>query len=339
MKISVIGAGLIGMERINAIHNISLTNPNIKLLQVIDIDQSKLLGIKDKYSCEVSACISDICDGRSDWVFICTPHNLAPSIIRKCYENNLNIHIEKPLGRTLQECEDILLEKPKNIKFTIGFNYRFFKSVENAISDFKNNKFGKIVSINLVLGHGNSPGMEKSWKLDPIECGSGALLDPGIHLLDLVNSFSIGEINVVGGSRRNGFWNTGIDEEVHLILQDSVGTIFNIQTSLTRWRSKFRIEINGEEGYGVIDGRGKSYGPQSYKTGVRWGWQKGINQNETEVFSVKNDSVNDSFFKETQMVLGLSDISSKTGVKVCSDIEALEIMKLFHKCNNFLIKD
>ena len=37
----------------------------------------------------------------------------------------------------------------------------------------------------------------------------------------------------------------------------------------------------GTEGYGIIEGRGRSYGPQKYIKGERWGWTKSqVNVNQ-----------------------------------------------------------
>lgn len=77
-------------------------------------------------------------------------------------------------------------------------------------------------------------------------------------------------------------------------------TIFNTQISLNRWRSTFKIEVNGTEGYGVVEGRGKSYGPQSYRTGTRWGWQSGKSQAQSEILMVDKDPCEDSFLQRDE---------------------------------------
>jgi predicted dehydrogenase len=189
-----------------------------------------------------------------------------------------------------------------------------------------------------MLGHGNSPGMEKSWKLDPIQCGGGSLLDPCIHLLDLVLCLASGTVSVRGGCAWSGFWNTGIEEESHFILSDSKGVIYNIQSSLNRWKSTFSFSINGTDGYGVVDGRGKSYGPQSYKTGKRWAWLEGVNQRDTELVVIDQDNVENSFFTETASILGvdLSESRSPFELYPCDEKDALKTMQLYDKCKNLL---
>jgi len=333
MKVLVVGAGLIGEERIKALVKIgSNTGNSVEISNILDPDSKRLSQIVKKYSIKSSLTDLNLAfEDRPEWVFISTPHYCVKEIILKAFQMGCNVLVEKPLGRNLDEANEIVSAKPHGIKLMVGFNYRFYSGISRVISDANAGIFGEIISVNMILGHGNSPGMEKSWKLDPVKCGGGCLIDPGIHLLDLVGLLSTGQIEEVKGSKWAGFWNTGIEEEAHLIMTNSNKTIFNIQTSLNRWRSQFYLEINGTNGYGRVEGRGKSYGTQSYSTGKRWGWQSGVPQPESEILEISNDSAEDSFFKETVKLLGIE--SKFPDIEIgklnpCTHEEALETMKL-----------
>jgi len=340
MKIAVVGGGLIGQERLDALKRIlEISDHPLEISMVIDPDPSRLEKISEMYKCPVSNNLEDVFLARPDWVFICTPHEYVLHIAKACFVHHCNVLIEKPLGRSLNECNEILANKPQDTRLAVGFNYRFYPGIRSAIMDAINGRFGKIISVNMVLGHGNSPGMEKTWKLDPIKCGGGALIDPGIHLLDLILSLSNGSIRVMQGASWSGFWDTGIEEEVHVIMKDSLGTIFNMQASLNRWRSTFRLEINGVDGYGLVEGRGRSYGPQSYKVGKRWGWQYGLNQADSEELLIDSDPSNDSFLHETATLLGISlpglELQSDR-LNVCNQMQAQQAMSLLDTCRKIL---
>lgn len=340
MKIAVIGGGLIGQERLDALKRIIEISKNpLEISMVIDPDQSRLQMISEKYKCRVSSNLEDVFLAKPDWIFICTPHEHVFDITKACFSYKCNVLIEKPLGRSLNECNEILAIKPQDTRLAVGFNYRFYSGIRKAIKDALEGRFGKIISVNMVLGHGNAPGMEKTWKLDLQKCGGGALIDPGIHLLDLVLCLSNGSIDVMQGASWSGFWGTGIEEEAHVIMKDSLGTIFNIQSSLNRWRSNFSLEINGVDGYGVVEGRGRSYGPQSYKVGKRWGWQCGLNQADSEELLIDSDPSNDSFMHETAALLeitlpGLELECEK--LNVCNEIDAQRAMNLLDVCRKIL---
>lgn len=330
MKVSIIGAGLIGKERIVAIQKLTNEYSDLQLCSVFDPDINARNNVEQKFNVPTCDTLDKALSYNPDWVFICTPHYVAIDCIKQSFNAKANVLVEKPLGRNLYECEDIIKYKPSDKELLVGFNYRFFNGIEAVLRDCRNNKFGKLISVNLTLAHGNSPGMEKSWKLDPIQCGGGCLIDPGVHLLDLILQIKSGDINVNHKSFWNGFWKTGIEEEAHIIMTDEEGTIFNTQISLNRWRSSFKLEINGTEGYGIVEGRGRSYGPQTYRTGIRWGWQSGCSQSESEVIIIDKDSCEDSFFKETASALLYKTYLSEP----CNDQQALEIMNLLEKCRN-----
>jgi predicted dehydrogenase len=305
MKIAIVGAGLIGKERIEAVRRIAAaTNGAVVLDCVYEADPERCRQIAAKYDVATVESLSEMYKRTPDWVIICTPHDVAPRLAIEALKNGVHILVEKPLGRNIQECDEILAHRRPTQKLHVGFNYRFFAGVEAAIKDAREVRFGELISVNMILGHGNAPGMENSWKLDPVRCGGGCLIDPGIHMLDLVLQLAKELPEVCGGRHWLGFWNTGIEEEVHLLLADAAGCVFNVQISLNRWRSTFRLELNGRDGYGVVEGRGRSYGPQSYRTGRRRGWQGGLSQAASEIVEIAADKDEDSFLKETAVMLG-----------------------------------
>lgn len=342
MKIAIIGAGLIGCERIEAINLISAaTNNEVNIVAVFDINKDTLLKVKQKYNVNTVSNISDAMSLNPDWVFIATPNDITAEVAQLAFNTGANVLAEKPLGRSLEECEKIISSKPNNLKLNVGFNYRFFAGVEAALNDAKSGRFGKLISVNLILGHGNSPGMEKSWHLDPVKRGS-VVADLGVHLFDLILQLSSGKVSMDYAKFWSGFWNTGINEEAHMMLSDESGIIFNTQVSFDRWKSTFKLEINGTEGYGIVDARGRSYGPQSYRRGKRWGWlYSSKSQAETEEIIIDKNNCSDSFIKETISILGLSEnikeYSSKSSA--CTHQEAKNVMILLEKYRNLTTKN
>lgn len=331
MKVAIIGTGLIGSERIEAVKHISEQIDNdVYISSCFDTNHQLLLKTKDKYNVPISSNIEELLEDKPDWVFISVPNNVVFDVAKKAFLANCNVLVEKPFGRTLEECNRIISLKPENCKLHVGFNYRFFRGIEAALQDARDGKFGKLISVNFILAHGNAPGMEKSWKLDPECCGSVAA-DLSVHLFDLILQLSPkSKVDVKYAQSWQGVWGTGIEEETHIMLSNDEGTIFNTQVSLDRWRSTFKIEINGTEGYGVVDGRGRSYGPQSYKTGVKWGWHKQNKfQAETEVLCVNKNDCTDSFRKETIAVLKNTNVA-------CDHIQAINIMKLLDQYQNII---
>src|SRR5579864_5874536 len=132
MKIAIIGAGLIGCERIEAIQYICKNiDDSVSISAVCDPNATTLEKIKTKYNVPVVSNMKDALLTQPDWVFVCVPHDVAPSIIKAAFDIGANVLAEKPLGRSLKECQNIVDHKPSHCKLCVGFNYRFYDGISN----------------------------------------------------------------------------------------------------------------------------------------------------------------------------------------------------------------
>ena len=132
----------------------------------------------------------------------------------------------------------------------------------------------------MLLGHGGHPGSAQGWKLSPAEAGGGVILDPGVHLYDLLLCLNP-ELRLRHVSATRGFWKTGIEEDVVTVMGHG-DLLATVRVSHVRWVNTFRIEVNGDEGYAYIEGRGGSYGPQRVRFGRRWAWNDGTGRSQRE---------------------------------------------------------
>ena len=329
MKICQIGAGLIGRERISALMNLAKTVGNIDLCGIYDPYLKEPPELLQKSHLRLAGSIGEIFSAQPDWVFISTPHDVGAEITKDALRRGCQVLLEKPMGRNLAEAENILACQVRDHQLFIGCNYRFYEGIHAMLLDLRRKLFGNVISINMVLGHGGNPKDKTGWKLDPEKAGGGVLIDPGIHLLDLCQCMFAGDVQVKSALSWSGFWNTGIEEEAQVLMQ-SGPSIINLQLSVVRWRSTFRIEINGDEGYGIVEGRGRSYGRQRYVRGKRWGWRSGKPQKETEEVVVETEG--DAVFRlETAALLSGN---SSDGIGPCNGKEALASMKLLEACRH-----
>jgi hypothetical protein len=99
-----------------------------------------------------------------------------------------------------------------------------------------------------------------------------------------------------------------------------------LQISVVRWRSIFRLEIHGESGYGIVNGRNRSYGRQTYVRGPRWGWQNARDQAAAEELVLESDG-NEVFADELDSLF-----FKKSATRPCSAEEALQDMCLLERC-------
>jgi predicted dehydrogenase len=329
VKISLLGFGAIAKKRLEALRRLQSEGLQIEEISAYDPFISK---DKRDISLVWHDSIESVIESQPTWVFIATPHNISIPLAKRIIPLGCKILIEKPFGRTLEEVQELYDSMLFPDQIYVGFNYRFFEGVAALIGDVNSSKFGDIISINMGLNHGGSPKDAFSWKSDAKQVGSGALLDPGIHLLDLLQ-FITYNVKPIAGKEWRGFWNTNISEEVHLLLEDD-GCIVDFQSSLVRWLSDFHVRVNGTDGYGEVRGKSGGYGNQQYVRGERWSWcGSDKTQRESEELVLTSDCSN-SFHDELDALLNGN--YNKYVLYPCCAYEALKAMKLYDRCLRIL---
>ncbi len=326
MNIFFIGMGYMGQERLKAITNIKKFI-NLNILGYYDPYVKKIKNKNYVFSTEKNLNESFFKKNKIDLCIISVPHNLVFRYSQLCLKNSkkISLLVEKPLGINHLETKKIINLKNKNQKIFVGLNYRFFDGISQMLKDFKNKKFGKINSLLVNFGHGHNPDMKKSWKLSKKFAGGGVIIDPGIHIINLLQLFC-SKIKIRYLKKIGNFWKTGIEEEVIIIMSSKEIPIINISISINRWRSTFDIRGNGVDGYCRVIGRDRSYGDQKYYTGKRWGWLSGKKQKLTEKKHYQKKSKN--VFQDELISIIKKIQNKKTEIPPCTDKEALKTMML-----------
>jgi predicted dehydrogenase len=94
--------------------------------------------------------------------------------------------------------------------------------------------------------------------------------DPGVHLLDLLLCLAP-EARCEWVAATRPFWRTGVEEDVALGFTGDT-LLGSVRVSHVRWVNTFRIEVFGDDGYAILDGRGGNYGDLTARFGRRWAW-------------------------------------------------------------------
>jgi predicted dehydrogenase len=322
VRIGFCGLGLIGTQRFQGIKTLQASLPN-KMIEIVGCyDPAYLDKQREHEASEYSlASLELLLKTEPDLVFVSTPHHAVTTICEGFLSKGVRVHVEKPLGRDLTEAKYLCSLDKNGSSLTVGFNYRFFRGVEGLLRDTRKGLFGKIISIEMSLGHGGAPSDKSSWKLDTLWAGGGSLLDPGVHLIDLCLQIAP-DLQLEYARSWSGFWNTGIEEEVIVVFSSEQIPSITIKSSVVRWRSEFSLRVNGTDGYGLVVGRGRTYGAQTYTRGKRWGWMGGKSQAESEELICVDDCM-DSFSREMSQLI----TPSITSPKVATSNEGLLIMQ------------
>jgi 1,5-anhydro-D-fructose reductase (1,5-anhydro-D-mannitol-forming) len=292
-RILVIGYGLIGKQRANAVVRLSYRKP-VALAGTVDPYVSPA---RPGDSTPHYARIEDVPADSFDAAIVAVPHDNAKQVVLSLARLEKPVLVEKPLGINAEEaCEMHDALNPLRLPSFVGYNYRFLPTVRALFSAVAIGALGNLRSIDMFLGHGGHPHSADGWKLRPERAGGGVLLDPGVHLIDLLLCVAPTlECRHVTAAR--GFWKTQIDEDLVAIFTDR-NLIATVRVSHIRWISTFRLEFLGEEGYALIEGRGGNYGPQVVRLGKRWGWNDGSGRSQRETEEVYDFGIEDHSLEE-----------------------------------------
>lgn len=327
MKFLVVGYGLIGSQRVQALTK----NSAVSQIAVFDpkLSEGAVLSQKATSFGEKAAL-----SGSYDAAVVATPHDTAVQLLPGVFPLAPAALVEKPLGRTVAETEGLIAESRKSgTRVFVGLNYRFLKNIEHARRMLKSGELGKVLGVDAVLSHGAQPGYEKSWKTDAVRCGGGVCIDPGIHLFDLLG-WLFGGAELAGGYLSRQFWAIDVEDHASLILTLPGGAIANLNLSLSSWQSRFEMTIETENAQLLVRGRGKFYGAQKLTAVVKWPWLKPGEPRESQFdYGMEDDSLQQETDK---FVAAVTDANSPAEIATAGD--ALRAMRIVDDCYEKLPK-
>jgi predicted dehydrogenase len=242
-----------------------------KLVSVYDADAARALRLADEFGCRSAASLEQLLNEEVDAVVVAAPHFLSHEITAAALQAGKHVLCEKPVGMTAGQCRDLISRRRGGQVLAAGFNYRFYPGVRLAQQMIRNGDIGVLTHVRSVLGHGGRPGMENEWKTSKELCGGGALLDPGIHVLDVIRHIT-GEYEDVTGSLARTFWPIEVEDNAFIAARGVTGVHAQMHISITEWKSRFSLDFFGTDGCIRVRGRSGFYGPQSVSYNKRWEW-------------------------------------------------------------------
>jgi len=268
--IGFVGLGLIGDRRRRIVQSLGH-----ELAFAVDSDRARIAPL-EMSGVPVATTIEGLGKGLKvpDAVVVAVPHNLAAHVCIWALDQGAHVLCEKPLGISSAEARAIKGQAAARQRVVgTGFNYRYLAGIECLRGLLGSGSLGSVYRVRMMIGHGGRPGMEREWKLNRALAGGGALIDPGIHLVDLARHL-FGELAVVDARLTRRFWRSNVEDNCSLALQCGE-TETSIDVTLTSWKNQFSIEVYGRDAMVTVTGRGGNYGPQVVELVPRWFWQGG----------------------------------------------------------------
>lgn len=267
MKVGIVGAGLQGRRRAQALHRVG----DGRLTIVADYLPEKARSLADEMGCQATARWEEVVARDDlDIVIVCTPPHLHASITIAALQQGKHVLCEKPLALNPAEARRMVeVALARGVKLKCGFNLRHHPALLQAREWFDRGVIGEPLFLRCHYGTGGRPGYEKEWRAKAEFSGGGQLVDQGIHLLDLCRWF-LGEFDEAFGWLSTGYWDIApLEDNAFALLRTSRGQVASIHVSWTQWKNLFTWELFGKDGYIKVDGLGGSYGTERAVLGKR----------------------------------------------------------------------
>ena len=183
IKVALIGMGAIA-ETTHLVYLKQHKNVTVSAIVDLDIDRVKKIAEKNNIKHYFSTIDEMLNNINVDAVVICTPNYTHIPIAKKAAEHGIHVFIEKPIGTVLEEVEEYLkLAKEKNVITMVGMTHRFRRDVSILKEYADRNTFGTIYYIKATLCRRRDT--PKGWFTNKELAGGGAMMDTGVHVLDL----------------------------------------------------------------------------------------------------------------------------------------------------------
>jgi predicted dehydrogenase len=119
-----------------------------------------------------------------DGVVIATPNSLHAPQALAALDRGLAVFCQKPLALNAREARE-MVEAARRADRLLGvdYSYRFTDGARELRRAMEAGELGRVFSVDTVFH--NAYGPDKPWCFDPRLAGGGALMDLGVHLIDL----------------------------------------------------------------------------------------------------------------------------------------------------------
>ncbi len=249
VKWGVIGCG--GIAKRRTIPGMVLA-PNAELVAVMDASPAAAEAVKEEFGAKYAFTSYEdlLALDEIDAVYIASPVFAHKEQAFAAAKAKKHILLEKPLGLTLEDSIEIIeLCEKEGVKLGVGLMMRYHAYHQAIKKIIAEGKIGDIVSMRAQFTCWY-PKMEGAWRQDKTISGGGALMDMGIHCIDLLQYISgLNTVECTGYAYNQTFGYNADDSAAVIMKMDNgalayVDSNFNIPDAA----AKCPLEFYGTKG-------------------------------------------------------------------------------------------
>lgn len=245
MRFAIIGAGGIAQLRKAAITALD----GAGLVGVFDLAPERAAALAGE--ARVYGSLDEvIADTAVDALVVCTPPNSHEDIAVAAVRAGKHVIVEKPMAPSVDACRRMIAAaRVADRILTVGFNHRYFPAIKEMRASISSGRLGELSHVRGYTGHTGLSEFKAEWMYSKDVMGGGALLDNGIHMIDLVHHL-MGPVTDVCGRIQDRTWQLDrVEDNGMALLGGANGTIGSVAASWTEWKGyHFYVEAYGTRG-------------------------------------------------------------------------------------------
>ncbi|MFA6723921.1 MAG: Gfo/Idh/MocA family oxidoreductase [Lentisphaeria bacterium] len=254
VKYGIIGTGAIAKMHADALASLE----KAELFMVFDTVLERAQAFAQERGCLYASSLEELLASGIDAVTIATPSGLHGSCAIPAALAGKHILCEKPLEVSVSKVNDMIRTcETHNVRLSAVFQARFSESVRLIKTAVDQGRFGQHVLGSASVRWYRSPeyyanaGWRGTWELD----GGGALMNQGIHTVDLLLHFNGDPREVTGRFTRVKHKGIEVEDTVVAMVQFKNGSLGTIEAS-TACAPGFprRVELSGTGGSVILEG-------------------------------------------------------------------------------------
>ena len=255
VKWGVIGAGGIADRR--TIPGMLLAD-NAELYAVSEINMELAEKLREKHGAKKAYDNYQalLADPEVEAVYIATPVVFHKEQAIAAARAKKHILIEKPVAFTVEDGEEVKRAcEEEGVKIAVGLMMRFHsyhQAMKNIIAE---GKLGQVVSCRGQLTCWY-PKMENNWRQKKATAGGGALVDMGVHCIDLIQYITGSKAKKVAAFSGNKTFGYEVDDSSSTLfeLENGAYAYVDANFNIPDAAAKCRLEIYGTKGSMLAEG-------------------------------------------------------------------------------------
>ncbi len=248
----IVGTGMIAPAHADAINVVE----RACLYGVCGRNTQKVTEFAQKYGVKCyDSYESVLADPDVDAVSICTPSGYHAKQAIQALRHGKNVIVEKPMALNTADCDRIIeVVKETGKTLAVICQLRFSEDVQRVKKLYEEGAFGTVSLCDLYMKYWREPSYyaENTWRGTKALDGGGALMNQGIHGIDLL-LYITGGAKLISARAKTAHHNIEVEDTAVALLEYPNGAIGVIEGSTCAYPGFERsLEIHGSSGYAML---------------------------------------------------------------------------------------